>query len=75
VADSDRRSFDETFVDSDSEDEPGPSTRNLPVLEGHFAFYAQVEFHTFQSTRFRYNGLDVPVDEFFRKEGWSWFGR
>lgn len=68
-------SRDELFADSDSEDEVGSSTRGVPVLEGHFAFYAQVEFHTFASTRFRYNGLDVPVSEYFRKEGWSWFGR
>lgn len=64
---------DEAFADSDSEDDPSGS--GVPVLEGHFAFYAQVNFHSFQSTRFCYNGLDVPVSEYFRKEGWSWYGR
>lgn len=37
--------------------------------ESHFACYAEVEFHTFRSTRFRYNNIDVSVDEYFRKEG------
>ncbi len=55
--------------------EARPSGSEVPVFEGHFAFYAQVEFHKVQSTRFRYNGLDVPVSEYFRKEGWSCYGR
>ncbi|KAF9443147.1 hypothetical protein P691DRAFT_680154, partial [Macrolepiota fuliginosa MF-IS2] len=74
----DRRSLgsdDQAFADSDSEDEGGPSARNLPALQDQFAFYAQIEFHTFNSTRFRYNSRDVPVSEYFRKEGWSWYGR
>jgi hypothetical protein len=70
-------SQDDPFSSQDSgDDEPEPSTdEEIPAAEGHFAFYAQVEFHTFTSSRFRYNCLDIPVREFFRKEGWSWFGR
>jgi hypothetical protein len=64
---------DEAFADSDSEDDP--SGNEAPTFEGRFAFYAQVDFHTFQSTRFRYNGLDVPISEYFRKEGWSLYER
>lgn len=76
VHDEDRRPAspeDEAFADSDSED--GPSGSELPVFEGHFAFYAQVDFKTFKSTRFCYNGLVVPAGEYFRKEGWSWYGK
>jgi hypothetical protein len=70
-------SHDAPFADSEDEVEEGsrPSLSGLHVMEGHFAFYAQVEFHTFSSTRFRYNSLDMPVSEYFRKEGSSWFGR
>jgi hypothetical protein len=67
---------DDPFSNQDSgDDEPGPSTNESPAAEGHFAFYAQVEFHPFALSRFRYNYLDIPVREFFRKEGWSWYGR
>lgn len=45
------------------------------TFEGRFAFYAQIEFNQVLPTRFRYNGLDVPVSKFFRKEGWSGHGR
>ncbi|XP_006458728.1 hypothetical protein AGABI2DRAFT_176960 [Agaricus bisporus var. bisporus H97] len=73
-------SHDAPFADSDSEDEVEPrqsmsGSHVMHMMEGHFAFYAQVEFHSFSSTRFRYNSLDVSVSEYFRKEGWSWFGR
>lgn len=51
------------------------SGSGAPVFEGHFAVYAQVEFHDFGSTRFRYNGLDVKDSDFFRKQGFSWYGR
>lgn len=66
----------ETFADSDSGDEASGSVQQ-PTLEGQFAFYAQVEFHhlRWNPSHFRYNGLDVPTDKFFRKEGWSLFGR
>lgn len=45
------------------------------TLGGYFAFYAQVEFHSITSSRFRYNNLDVPVDKYFRKGGWSSYGQ
>ncbi|EKM83257.1 hypothetical protein AGABI1DRAFT_104959 [Agaricus bisporus var. burnettii JB137-S8] len=75
-----RRSMDSQdapFADTDSEKDNllGRSTNGLPVLEGNFAFHAQVEFHTFNSTHFRYNNLDIPVNRYFCKEGWSWYGR
>jgi hypothetical protein len=67
-------SVDETFVDSD--DERGEDeVDEIPVLEGHFAFYAQIEFKAFLSTRFRFDSRDVSVSEYFREEGWSWYGR
>lgn len=77
VPESDRRSVDGAFIDSDEEDnnEGGPSTMDLPELEGHFAFYAQIKFQTFQSSRFRVDSFDTSVSDYFRKEGWSWFGR
>jgi hypothetical protein len=78
--DNKRRSLDSVdapCADSESENEAsiGPGMDGLPVLEDIFSFYAQVEFHTFRSSRFHYNSLDVPVSEFFHKEGWSWYGR
>ncbi|KXN87036.1 hypothetical protein AN958_09382 [Leucoagaricus sp. SymC.cos] len=63
---------DEKLVGSDAENDTRVSS---PLVEGHFAFYAQVEFRVFSASRFRYNSLDVSVDDFFHKEGWSWFGR
>ncbi|KAF5349704.1 hypothetical protein D9756_008876 [Leucocoprinus leucothites] len=77
LPDSDRRSVDEAFTDSDEEDNEkgGPSITDLPELEGHFAFYAQIKFQTFHSSRFLLNGIDTSVSDYFRKEGWSWFGR
>ncbi|EKM83246.1 hypothetical protein AGABI1DRAFT_82873 [Agaricus bisporus var. burnettii JB137-S8] len=77
--DGERRSMnsqDGLFNNSDTEDDAsGQSTSKEPAAEGHFAFYAQVEYHTFASSRFRYNSLDVSVSDYFRKEGWSWYGR
>jgi hypothetical protein len=71
-----RSSVDETFVDSDDERGEGEeAVDEIPVLEGHFAFYAQIEFKTFSSTRFRFDSEDVSVSEYFRKEGWNWYGR
>jgi hypothetical protein len=67
-------SVDRGLDDSDLEDEAEPSDAG-PAFEGHFAFYAQVEFRAFEATRFRYNGFDVSVNDFFRKEGWSLWGR
>lgn len=40
-----------------------------------FAFCSQVDFRLLSPTRFYYNGLNVPVTEYFRKEGWSTYGR
>ncbi|KAF7777710.1 hypothetical protein Agabi119p4_3782 [Agaricus bisporus var. burnettii] len=62
-----RRSMDSQdapFADTDSENDNllGPSTNGLPVLEGNFAFHAQVEFHTFNSTHFRRDGLGTAGD-------------
>lgn len=74
-ADGDRRSIDKPFSGSDDEDEQERSPNELPKFEGHFAIYAQVEFHSWHSSRFRYNDLDVSVAEFFRKEGWRSYGR
>ncbi|KAF5349674.1 hypothetical protein D9756_008870 [Leucocoprinus leucothites] len=70
--DSDRRSLDQNFAGSDGEEE---STSSLPALEGHFAFYAQVEFHNWHSSRFRFDGRELSVGDYFRKEGWSSYGR
>lgn len=56
------------------DDEPRNSM-DVPTLEGHFAFFAQIEFRAFSDSRFRYNSLDVPVNTYFRKLGWSWLGR
>jgi hypothetical protein len=68
------------FADSDSDsDDVAERGSSVPstsgVLEGHFAYLAQIEFHGISSTRFHYNNLDVSVDELFRKEGRSWYGR
>ncbi|KXN82687.1 hypothetical protein AN958_02252 [Leucoagaricus sp. SymC.cos] len=74
-----RRSVDGTFTVSDLEDEggDGPNTmgKNSPALEGHFAFIAQVEFQTLESTRFHFDGRSVSVADYFRKQGWSSYGR
>ncbi|KXN87011.1 hypothetical protein AN958_09357 [Leucoagaricus sp. SymC.cos] len=77
-----RRSVDEEFaIDSDDEAVVKGSAsasgrgEQVPAFEGHFAFYAQIEFKRFLSTRFRYDSLDVSVSEYFRKGGWSWYGR
>lgn len=39
------------------------------VNDDHFALYAEVEYHTSRSTRFRFQNRDVSVDNHFRKEG------
>ncbi|EKM83248.1 hypothetical protein AGABI1DRAFT_125711 [Agaricus bisporus var. burnettii JB137-S8] len=39
------------------------------VNDNHFALYAEVEYHTSRSTRFRFQNRDVSVDNHFRKEG------
>ncbi len=77
---SDRRPVspnDKAFADSEGEEEEDglASGSGVPTFQGHFAFYAQIEFHGINPTRLCYNGLDVPVTEFFRKEGWSSYGR
>ncbi|XP_006458731.1 hypothetical protein AGABI2DRAFT_115754 [Agaricus bisporus var. bisporus H97] len=46
------------------------TTLRKAVNNDHFALYAEVEFHTFRSTRFRFQNRDVSVDDHFRKEGW-----
>lgn len=68
---------DQAFADSDDEEEEGGlgEEPRSPVYEGHFAFYAQIDFKTFLSSRFRFDSRDVSVKEYFRKEGWSWYGR
>ncbi|XP_006458730.1 hypothetical protein AGABI2DRAFT_115753 [Agaricus bisporus var. bisporus H97] len=50
----------------------GPSVTTLrkAVNNDHFAQYAVVEFHTFRSTRFRFQNRDVSVEDHLRKEGW-----
>lgn len=53
----------------------GPSIKGLLAVEGRLVFYSQLNFHAFTSFRFHYNYLDVPVCQFFRKEGWSRYGR
>ncbi|XP_006462973.1 hypothetical protein AGABI2DRAFT_186774 [Agaricus bisporus var. bisporus H97] len=79
-----RDSQDARFADSDrEEDDPhndhelGPSTASgLPSPDlAQYAFCAQVDFRFLTPTRFYYNGLNVPVTEYFRKEGWSAYGR
>jgi hypothetical protein len=53
-------------------DKSGSRVTSLRKAVGHesFALYAEVEFHTFRSTHFRFGNVDVSVDEFFHKEGW-----
>jgi hypothetical protein len=34
-----------------------------------FALYAEVEFHTFKPTLFRFNNTEVSIDKLFWKEG------
>ncbi|KAJ3565824.1 hypothetical protein NP233_g7397 [Leucocoprinus birnbaumii] len=67
---------DEGFTDSDDEDEEEEGVEpGSPTYEGHFAFYAQIEFNALLSPRFRFDSREVSVKEYFRKEGWSWYGR
>ncbi|KAJ3554802.1 hypothetical protein NP233_g12347 [Leucocoprinus birnbaumii] len=70
--DSDRRSLDKDFAGSDGEEE---DTKDLPALEGHLAFYAQVEFRCWHSSRFRIDGREISVNDYFRKGSWSSYGR
>jgi hypothetical protein len=82
-----RESQDARFASSDPENddhcEAGPSTTGSHTgttsgpseYEEQFAFCAQVDFRFLTPTRFYYNGLNVPVTEYFRKEGWSAYGR
>ncbi|KAF9447155.1 hypothetical protein P691DRAFT_707235 [Macrolepiota fuliginosa MF-IS2] len=68
---------DDAVVVSDSEHEDQTlrsSASEIPVHEGHFAFCAQIDFRTFQPTRFQYDGHDVPVSQYFHRS-WSWRGR
>ncbi len=36
---------------------------------------AEIELHTISSTVIRHLGNEWKASEFFRKEGWSWYGR
>ncbi len=62
-----------TFADTNTDD--FSKRKGAPKSEGHFTFCAEIKFHIISPTWFRYNGLDIPVDEYFRKKGWSWYGR
>ncbi|KAJ3565825.1 hypothetical protein NP233_g7396 [Leucocoprinus birnbaumii] len=70
-----REEFEGEEAARELDDGESVSPTGAPILEGHFAFFAQIEFHAFADSRFRYNSLDVPVSTYFRKEGWSWLGR
>ncbi|KAF9442550.1 hypothetical protein P691DRAFT_714273 [Macrolepiota fuliginosa MF-IS2] len=74
-----RRSADSGFAVGDSEHGDESRTRSsvgeMPVREGYFAFYAQIDFRVFRSTRFQWDGHDVSVNKYFHEEGWSGYGR
>ncbi|KXN82685.1 hypothetical protein AN958_02250 [Leucoagaricus sp. SymC.cos] len=38
-------------------------------FQGQFVFYGQIEFHAFHSTRLRFNGFEVSVNNYFHKAG------
>ncbi|KAF9439683.1 hypothetical protein P691DRAFT_690077 [Macrolepiota fuliginosa MF-IS2] len=63
--------IDNTIVLSDSEHKedqaPQSSPSKIPVHKGHFAFCAQIDFQTFQSTCFQYNGHNIPVSQYFHR--------
>ncbi|KDR82168.1 hypothetical protein GALMADRAFT_90776 [Galerina marginata CBS 339.88] len=45
------------------------------TLMDSFEHLAEIEYHTFRKSRIRYGGRDQTVNEFFRKQGWGFFGR
>jgi hypothetical protein len=55
----------------------GTPSRTIPspAHEGHFAFYAQIEFNAFGPSKFRYDYIETPVKEYLRNDGWNWLGR
>jgi hypothetical protein len=44
-------------------------------LRDSFAHLATVEYHTLRGSRIRMGELDVATNEYFKKDGWSFFGR
>ncbi|KAF8162634.1 hypothetical protein B0H34DRAFT_692229 [Crassisporium funariophilum] len=52
-----------------------PTAGTDNTLRDHFAHLAEIEYHSFRNSRIRYAEVDVPVNEFFKKQGWGWYGR
>ncbi|KAF8162639.1 hypothetical protein B0H34DRAFT_692261 [Crassisporium funariophilum] len=54
---------------------PGTDTDTDDALQDHFAHLAEIEYHTFRTSRIRYGEIDMSVNKFFKRQGWEWYGR
>ncbi|KAF8801977.1 hypothetical protein BYT27DRAFT_7197424 [Phlegmacium glaucopus] len=45
------------------------------AMRDSFSHLAEIDYSYFLTSRIRYNGIDMDTTEFFRKSGWSLFGR
>lgn len=44
-------------------------------MQDRFGFLAQVEHNPISSSVLRFPGGEIPTKEYFRREGWGWYGR
>ncbi|KAF9463420.1 hypothetical protein BDZ94DRAFT_1258757 [Collybia nuda] len=44
-------------------------------MRDRFGFLAQIEHKPFSSSVIKFGGIETEVKHYFRKEGWSWYGR
>jgi len=51
------------------------ATNQDDALRDSFAHLGEIEYHSFKTSRIKYGGQDLGVDEFFKKSGWAFFGR
>lgn len=44
-------------------------------MRDRFGFLAQIEHKPISSSVIKFGGVEVETKEYFRKEGWGWYGR
>ncbi|KAJ3925122.1 MAG: hypothetical protein NXY57DRAFT_1044371 [Lentinula lateritia] len=59
---------------------PPPSMPRRRTIDHNFVYVAQIDWKVFRSSKIRfgtgqYSGLEIPVKDLFRKEGWGFWGR
>lgn len=44
-------------------------------MQNRFGFLAQIEHKPISSSVIKFGGVEVETKEYFRKQGWGWYGR